>query len=328
MGGCWVLTDRNNNFKIEKTLCHKEWGHNSAGTAEVLVLLELIEVLEAKGRQITEGEISIGFDCRKVCKKIVQDIRRTNDHAQESGAEISRIKELIHKIKFDVKIKLVTDQNTQPNHGDGFNLKKLLKDCDKKARVAREQIERYEGTTNVKCYGNYAMMHEGVIMSRSIHEMVRIIDSKKSEQRHGKDKLGCEHDFVDQEARNVFKMKDATPSMLKCTHGFNHYGLRDSMFNDYMVECYCPRCECVETWEHVVKCPEIIKMREEFMKKMLLEMLEKRNIVPVDTIMEFCEDMLRYLENDTEDECETNQHYGRIVSWMCDKRLEKCRCEL
>ena len=34
-------------------------------------------------------------------------LRRTNDYAQESGAEISRIKELLQRIKFEVKIKLV-----------------------------------------------------------------------------------------------------------------------------------------------------------------------------------------------------------------------------
>ena len=71
------------------------------------MLLELLEVIEAKGRQIDEGKICIGFDCRKAYKKIMSHLRRTNDYAQESGAEISRIKELLQRIKFEVEIKLV-----------------------------------------------------------------------------------------------------------------------------------------------------------------------------------------------------------------------------
>ena len=71
------------------------------------MLLELLEVIEAKGQQIDEGELCIGFNCRKAYAKIMSDLRRTNDCAQESRAEISRIKELIQRIKFEVKIKLV-----------------------------------------------------------------------------------------------------------------------------------------------------------------------------------------------------------------------------
>ena len=48
------------------------------------------------------------------------------------------------------------------------------------------------------------------------------------------------------------------------------------------------------------------------MQKLLLDMLKNREGVKVDTIMAFCEDMLRYLENEIEEECETNQHYVRM----------------
>ena len=64
-------------------------------------------VIESKGRNIEFGEISIGFDYRKGYKKIVNQIKKSNVYTQEAGAEISRIKELLEKIKFDVKLKLV-----------------------------------------------------------------------------------------------------------------------------------------------------------------------------------------------------------------------------
>ena len=37
----------------------------------------------------------------------MNQIKKSNACAQEAGAEISRIKELIEKIKFEVKLKLV-----------------------------------------------------------------------------------------------------------------------------------------------------------------------------------------------------------------------------
>ena len=63
----------------------------------MIVLLELLAVIESKGRHIEFGEINIGFDYRNGCKKIVNQIKKNNMHAQEAGAEISRIKELIKK---------------------------------------------------------------------------------------------------------------------------------------------------------------------------------------------------------------------------------------
>ena len=72
--------------------------------AEVIMLLELITILEKKGRHIQSGGIKIGFDNKKGYRKIVEKITRSNMLAQEAGAEISMIKKLIGKIKFEVEI--------------------------------------------------------------------------------------------------------------------------------------------------------------------------------------------------------------------------------
>ena len=83
MGGCWIMTNVEKTYEREKILCHEEQGDNSSGVAEVLALLELPEAIEIKGQQIEEGELCIGFDHRKAHKKIVSQIRRTNDYPQE-----------------------------------------------------------------------------------------------------------------------------------------------------------------------------------------------------------------------------------------------------
>ena len=56
----------------------------------------------------------------------------------------------------------------------------------------------------------------------------------------------------------------------------------------------------------------MIGIRKRFIEKLLLELLKNREEVEVGTIMPFCEDALRHLENDIEDDYETNQHFVRM----------------
>jgi hypothetical protein len=325
MGGCWILEDREKSVRKEHTIYHKQWEDNSSGIAEVMVLLELLEVIEQKGRHIEEGRIVIGFDNRQAYRKIMSPIKRINVYAQESGSEIARIKELLTRIKFEVKIMLIKGNDETTDQSEKVILSKLLKECDEKAGEVRTKVASFDAMTNIKYYGNYAIMYKGVIMSRNIQEILRIIDSRQYERKHGQHKLGYKYNFVDIEARNVFKMSDVTPSMIKCSHGFNHYGLRDSLINKEMTEEYCPRCDMVETWDHVIRCAKTLAMRKEFIEKLLLAMLKDRDDVSVNEIMAMCEDIVCYMEAGSEEDYETNQHYVGmkelfrgyvIINWM------------
>ena len=119
-------------------------------------------------------------------------------------------------------------------------------------------------------------------------------------------------------------------------NGYNHYGLRDAMINKNMVDSCCPRCNEVETWDHVVKCAETMNLRREFIEKLLLEMLKNKGTIDANEIMSFCEDILVYLENDQEAEYETNQQHvgmtelfrGYVVkNWIgVDMNCKKYRC--
>ena len=309
MGGCWIISDKNKSFEKEHVLYHKRWIENNSDVAEVLVLLELLEVIEAKGRHINEGEINIGFDLRKAHKKIINNIMKSNEYAQESGAEISRIKDILQKIKFTVKIILIRGHENPSRQENGLTIKHLIKECDEKAKKTRLGIMRNERVTNIKYYGNYSLMHKGIVVSRAVQEVVRIIDSKKAEEQYQKKKLGYKYDFIDKDARSSFRASEVTPSMIKCTHGFNHYGVRESMFNDEMIDDQCPRCGATETWDHIIKCNKTIELRKKYIEKLLIEMLKNRDEVDINEIMSFCEDILRYLENDVEEEYETNQYH-------------------
>ena len=128
-------------------------------------------------------------------------------------------------------------------------------------------------------------------------------------KEHNKEKLGHKCDFVDHKARNVLAMKDVTPSVIKCMRRFNHYGLRDALINNNMVEEICSRCNNIETWDYVVKYPHTLEIREKFIETLLAKLLKKKlENVDANLIMAYCEDILRHLEEDIDDECETTQH--------------------
>ena len=89
---------------------------------------------------------------------------------------------------------------------------------------------------------------------RAIKEVVRILDAREKEKEYVNKKYRYRKEFIDMEVRNVFQTGKVTTSMIKCAHRFNHYGLREAIINNNMVESICPQCEEVETWDHVIKC--------------------------------------------------------------------------
>jgi len=242
MGGWWILTSKDKAFKVEKGIYSRNWEDNSSGCAEVIVLLELVTVIEKKGWHITQGEIAIGFDCKKAHKKIVKLLLKSNEYAKEAGGEIATIKKLLSKIRFNVVLKLVRGHEEEIEQYQLQPLKHLIRECDMKAKKEREDVMNRDRDTNIKYYGSYALKKENVVLSRSIQESVRIIDSKKAEKEYGREKMKYKYNFVDADVRNAFNSKKVTTSMMTCAHGFNHYGLRDTLINKNMIDAYCPRC--------------------------------------------------------------------------------------
>ena len=137
---------------------------------------------------------------------------------------------------------------------------------------------------------------------RSIKEILRVIDAREEEKKQAQKKLGYKTNFVDLEARDSFKAYKVTTSTIKCTYGYNHYGLRYTIINNNLIEAHCLRCNQVETWDHVVRCSETIEIRKEFILELLIELVKVNgNKVYINTIMAFGEDILRYLEYKDDD---------------------------
>ena len=78
----------------------------------------------------------------------------------------------------------------------------------------------------------------------------------KEENKYLQTKYLEEFKYIDTQARNVFS-KGCSPAMLKCAYGCNMYGCQDVRINKNKINNYCPRCNQLETWEHVILCSTI-----------------------------------------------------------------------
>ena len=273
MGGRWIISNKQRTFEFSGELYHKEWKENMAGIAEVITLLELITVLERRGRHINEGCIEIGFDNKKQYQRLMNRMKKSNMWAQEAGAEVAMIKYQLKKIKFEVKIKLIRGHEKQIGTYEQNPTKHLIKECDREARKTREKIKMKSNKTNIKFNGSYCIKRDGNMQSRAIQEMIRIIDAKEKENEYAQKKYKQKYDFIDMEARNTFKVGEVSTAMMKFAHGYNHYGVRDAMVNSNMIEETCPRCDVPETWDYVIKCPSTIPIRRKFVRELVVELV-------------------------------------------------------
>ena len=87
----------------------------------------------------------------------MNEIRKTNQYAQNVGAEIAQIKKVIKKIKYEIKIKLVKGHPKRVETRREDTTAHLMKQCDEVARKTREKIEEQSNMTNIKYYGCYSM---------------------------------------------------------------------------------------------------------------------------------------------------------------------------
>ena len=66
MGRAWIVMKNNGQEVLFNRLYHKKWADNSSKSAEVIILLELVQVIVKKSKHIQYGKIIIALDCREV----------------------------------------------------------------------------------------------------------------------------------------------------------------------------------------------------------------------------------------------------------------------
>ena len=215
-------------------------------------------------------------------------------------------------MQFKVDFKLV--RGHEPPSGP-FQMKTaehLMRMCDENARIARETCNDKEYETNIKYVGFWSMRMNGDMSTNSVKETIRNIDAEKSLADYVRSKYKHQADFIDSEARRAFNNKDVTPSVIKCARGFNHCGARDAAINKGVIEVECPRCNQVETWDHVIRFRNARSMQAEFVKETTNELMKhKKENIDDDIIIKIIKDIVKFFKGD-EDEHETSQQHVGI----------------
>ena len=168
MGGYQIIVDINFQRLLSNKVYHQRWEENISEVAEVITLLELIIVIEIKGRHIGYRKIKIGFDNSKCYRNIAEKIYKLNTFVQDTRVEIAIIKRTLKQIKFKIEIYLEKGRSKQLELYYSNRLKYLIKECNKNTREIQENTYRNENKINLKWYGSYGLMHNENIALRSI----------------------------------------------------------------------------------------------------------------------------------------------------------------
>ena len=111
----------------------------------------------------------------------------------------------------------------------------------------REECFKKDAQTNIKYVGYHSMRINDEISTNSVKEAIRNRDAEIVFKEYASEKFKHNVEFLDLDARDAFRCKDVTPSVIKCAHGFNQYSIRDAMMNGRLTGMECPRYNEIET---------------------------------------------------------------------------------
>ena len=75
----------------------------------------------------------------------------------------------------------------------------------------------------------------------------------------------------------------------------------------------CPRCNEIETWDHVIKCKSVRSMQREFIRNITVELFKaNKGRVDEEIILNMIEDIVVYFDDGKEEKYASSQQYGGI----------------
>ena len=82
----------------------KKWKKNSNVSAEAILLLELVQVIEWKSRHISNRKIVLALDYQEVHYKAIKEIVKINHIIGDGGGEIAVIKKVIERVSIMIEL--------------------------------------------------------------------------------------------------------------------------------------------------------------------------------------------------------------------------------
>ena len=101
-------------------------------------------------------------------------------------------------------------------------------------------------------YRTFVMIVNSRIIDKAFRKAIRVINAQTVELNYITLKYLEYYNLIDIEARNMFK-KGLSLLVLKCCYSFNMYGIRDDIINAEKTNILCPKCNQIESQEHIIQ---------------------------------------------------------------------------
>ena len=137
--------------------------------------------------------------------------------------------------------------------------------------------------------------------------MVRITNVIQAEREYIVQTYENKIDFIYLEASNAFPVKMVTREIIKYTHSYKYYTIKDTTINGKEVMEECPRYREPKIQEHIIKCQETRSLRIQLIKNLQKELMkQKLEDIHIDEVYSFINDILDYLEDNNKEDYELN----------------------
>ena len=130
----------------------------------------------------------------------------------------------------------------------------------KKSKEIRSQLAE-DQEEKITCIGSTIPVHDDVINDKVVGTLIREAHAQQLEEECVKIKTHKHWNWINMEAKNAFH-EGVGAGTVKCVIGHNHCNYRNKKINNELIDSRCPRCNEIETWEHVTLCEVIETMKK------------------------------------------------------------------
>jgi len=91
---------------MENRLYSNQWKENTAKSAEGVILLDLVKIIQIKSHHIDSDYMILTINCRELYRMINGNMVTPNKHMQDAVAKAAMINQVLDQIKFKIQIQL------------------------------------------------------------------------------------------------------------------------------------------------------------------------------------------------------------------------------
>jgi len=158
-------------------------------------------------------------------------IEIANYFNQDSATECIAIKRLKEEATIDINIdRVYSHRELKTTFQQDLGMY-MVKQYHKRGNKIRREIESKLEVSNIRYFGDKAVLYWEQPISRLINELIWLIDAISKEERYLKEKFPYTAELIDHWVRENVKGVKKTVAVIKCYYGMNHYREQEKDIN-------------------------------------------------------------------------------------------------